>query len=164
MRDTNTKIVLTAFALLWAGAASALAATPDPMAEQKLLSPAEIKWGPAPGSLPPGAEAAVVYGDPGKEGQFAMRLKFPKGYRIPPHTHPAAEIVTVISGTLLLGMGETADRGKAKALPAGSFAALPAGHAHFAGTDEETVVQLNSAGPWGIAYVNPKDEPRQKTQ
>jgi hypothetical protein len=31
-------------------------------------------------------------------------------------------------------------------------------------TDEETVVQINSTGPWGINYVNPKDDPRQKTQ
>jgi len=24
------------------------------------------------------------------------------------------------------------------------------------------VVQLNSTGPWGISYVNPKDDPQQK--
>jgi hypothetical protein len=31
--------------------------------------------------------------------------------------------------------------------------------AHYAFTDEETVVQINSNGPWGINYVNPKDDP-----
>jgi len=34
---------------------------------------------------------------------------------------------------------------------------------HFAAADD-TVVQINSTGPWGINYVNPKDDPRQKSQ
>src|SRR6266576_2182423 len=121
-------------------------------------------WAKAPPSLPPGAEASVLYGDPGKEGLFVLRLKFPKGYAIPPHTHPKPEIVTVISGTFTLGMGNVPDKSNAKPLPAGSFFAFEPGMAHYAFTDEETVVQINSTGPWGINYVNPKDDPRQKTQ
>ena len=35
---------------------------------------------------------------------------------------------------------------------------------HFAFIDEDTVVQINRNGPWGLTYVNPKDDPRQKTQ
>jgi quercetin dioxygenase-like cupin family protein len=95
---------------------------------------------------------------------FALRLKLPKGYRIPPHTHPKPEVVTVISGTFRLGMGETADESKAKPLPAGSFFALSPGMAHFAAADDDTVIQLNSTGPWSLTYVNPKDDPRKKTQ
>ena len=106
----------------------------------------------------------MLYGDPGKEGLFALRLKLPKGYHIPPHTHPKPEVVTVVSGTFRLGMGETADQSKAKSLPSGSFFALSPGMAHFAYADEDAVVQLNSNGPWGITYVNPKDDPRQKSQ
>jgi len=33
---------------------------------------------------------------------------------------------------------------------------------HFAWNKEETVVQLNGNGPWGITYVNPADDPRKK--
>jgi quercetin dioxygenase-like cupin family protein len=73
------------------------------------ITPDAIKWETAPPALPPGAQAAVLYGDPSKEGVFAMRLKMPKGYQIPPHTHPRPEIVTIISGEGLLGMGEKAD-------------------------------------------------------
>src|SRR5262245_391076 len=73
--------------------------------EHKALTPQEIKWGPAPPSVPPGAQAAVLYGDPGKDGMFAFRLKLPKDYHIPPHTHPKPEVVTVVSGTFVLGMG-----------------------------------------------------------
>jgi hypothetical protein len=61
-------------------------------------------------------------------------------------------------------MGDTADRSKAHPLGAGSFLAMPPGMAHFAFTDEETVIQLNSTGPWTLTYVNPNDDPRKKTQ
>jgi quercetin dioxygenase-like cupin family protein len=127
-----------------------------------IVNAQEIKWGPAPPSIPSGAQAAVLHGDPGKEGLFSLRLKLPKGYALPPHTHPKPEIVTVISGTFHLGMGEKADKSKSRALPAGSFFALSPGMAHFAYTDEDTVIQLNSTGPWSLTYVDPKDDPRNK--
>ncbi len=100
--------------------------------------------------LPTGAKAAVLYGDPAKEGQFALRLKLPRGYHVPPHTHPVDENVTVISGRFQLGMGEAADKSKAKALPAGSFFSLAPGMVHYVYTDEETVIQINTVGPWGL--------------
>ena len=134
------------------------------MDEHKFLLPQDIKWGPAPPSFPPGAQVAVLYGDPGKEGMFAIRMKVPKDYYVPPHTHPNPEIFTVVSGTTRVGMGTTADRGKAQALPAGSFVALPPGSAHYVFADEDTVIQINTTGPWGITYVNARDDPRQKTQ
>jgi quercetin dioxygenase-like cupin family protein len=130
--------------------------------EHKLIPSQDIKWGPAPPSVPPGAQAAVLYGDPSKDGMFAFRLKTPKDYHIPPHTHPKPEIVTVISGTVRVGMGETADRAKAQVLPVGSFFALSPGVAHYYFADEDTVIHLQSTGPWDIVYVNPKDDPRQK--
>jgi quercetin dioxygenase-like cupin family protein len=157
------KLRITAFALASAAALTALAMTNEAQGDDhKMLTADEIKWGPGPASLPKGAEAVVLYGDPTKDGLFAMRLKFPKGYRIAPHTHPKPEIVTVISGSFLFGMGEQADAAKMKAHPAGSFISMPPGQTHFAGADEETVVQLNSTGPWAVNYVNPKDDPRKK--
>lgn len=142
----------------FAGVASMASA--ETMDGHTVVAPQEIKWGPAPGVLPAGAEAAVLLGDPSKEGLFALRLKLPKGYSIAPHTHPADEVVTVVSGTFLLGMGETADRDDVQALPAGSFFALPPNSPHYAFTDEETVVQISTVGPWGLTYVNPEDDPR----
>jgi|SRR6478735_254878 len=130
--------------------------------EHKFFAPQDIIWGPAPPSLPPGAQAAVLYGDPGKEGLFALRLKVPKGYHIPPHTHPKPEIVTVLSGTARLGMGTADDHDKAQALPAGGFFAMPARSVHSFFAEDATVIQLNSSGPWGINYINPKDDPRPK--
>ena len=133
-------------------------------AEHKIVQSQEIQWKPASAALPAGAQSAVLLGDPSKEGLFITRLKAPKGYRIPPHTHPNQEVITVISGTVNLGMGETADPAKAKVLPAGTFFTMPPGMAHFAYFEEETILQSSAIGPWGINYINPKDDPRQKTQ
>ena len=156
------KVTTCAATLVLASAALAL---PVSAAEDhKILGPADVKWSPGPASLPKGAEAAVLFGDPSKEGLFAMRLKLPKGYQIPPHSHPKPEVVTVLSGSFRIGMGETADPSKAKALPSGGLFAFPPGMTHFASTDEDTIIQLNSIGPWTLNYVNQKDDPRQKTQ
>ena len=67
------------------------------------------------------------------------------------------------SGTFHLGMEETADRSGAQPLPADSFVALPPGTAHYVFIDAETIIQISSAGSWGLAYVNPADDPQQKS-
>jgi quercetin dioxygenase-like cupin family protein len=129
-------------------------------AKAAVLTPSDVKWGPGPKSLPPGAEAAVLDGNPMQKGAFAMRLKLPAGYTIKPHTHPRTERVTVISGKFQLGHGRTFDEAKLQDLEAGSFFSLPSGMEHFARAAEATVVQLNSDGPWEINYINPADDPR----
>jgi quercetin dioxygenase-like cupin family protein len=136
------------------------AALAEMIGTHKVFLPQDIKWGPTPPSLPAGAEAAVLYGDPAKEGMFALRIKAPKGYRIAPHTHPKPEVITVISGKFNLGIGPKADRASVESLPAGSFSSMPPGVAHYVFVDEDSVVQINATGPWGIDYVNAKDDPR----
>ena len=158
MKSALPTLVIGAVAL--AGVAStALAQTMD---EHKIVSPDKIEWGPGSAALPPGAEAALLFGDPTKEELYANRVKYPAGYSIPPHTHPIREVITVLSGTFGLGMGETADRSKVQPLPAGSFFVLPPGTAHYVFIDEETIIQQNTIGPSGITYINPEDDPRKK--
>lgn len=122
--------------------------------------PGDIKWAPAPASLPAGAEMAVLYGDPAKEGDFVVRIKAPKGYRVPPHTHPTAELVTIISGAFSFGRGQSADRASVEKLPAGGFISMPAGVLHYVFVDEDSVLQINAVGPWKIDYYSAKDDPR----
>ena len=78
-------------------------------------------------SLPKGAVIAVLEGNPNKEGPFVFRVKIPDGYRVPPHTHPKTERVTVISGTFNIGMGDKFDEKKTRPMPAGTFGHWPAG-------------------------------------
>ena len=103
---------------------------------------------------------AVLQGDPTKKGPFTVRLQAPAGYKIPPHTHPSAEHVTVISGALHLGMGDKFDETAGHELATGAFAVLPAGMKHFAWSSSESIVQIHSQGPFAIKYVNPTDDPR----
>src|SRR3978361_1764139 len=79
----------------------------------------EIKWSPAPGVVPKGAEIAVLSGDPFKDGPYVLRLKMPQGYKLPAHNHPTTENVTVISGTFHIGMGDKLDEKKGIELTAG---------------------------------------------
>src|SRR5262245_29364901 len=56
------------------------------------FTPAQITWGPPPPTLPPGAQMAVLEGDPGaSSGDFTIRAKLPAGYKIAPHWHPKRE-------------------------------------------------------------------------
>ena len=125
-------------------------------------TPEKIQWKPGPPSLPPGAKMAVLEGDPTKEGPFTMRVLLPDGYKVQPHTHPATEHVTVISGTFNIGMGDKFDQAATQVMPAGSFGHWPAGMKHFAWVKGETVIQVHGMGPWKIQYLNPADDPRQQ--
>lgn len=139
----------------------AMAATPLAAGEDHVMkTPADIAYKDGPPSLPPGAQMTVLYGDPSKEGIFGMRLKLPDGYHIPPHFHSQPENVTVLSGMFHVGHGETADRASATALEPGGFFAMNPGTRHYAWAEGETVVQLNSQGPWTIEYVSKADDPR----
>jgi hypothetical protein len=122
-----------------------------------------LEWKAGPASLPAGAQMAVLEGDPAKEGPFVFRLRVPDGFTIPPHTHPRAERVTVITGTFNVAEGDRVDKstGKAKIMPAGSFGYWPARMHHYAwASGGETTIQLHGFGPWKIEYVNPADDPR----
>ena len=131
--------------------------------EHHTVVPADaVKWGPAPASLPAGAQAAILLGSPAQEGPFVLRLKLPNGFVVPPHRHSKDEFVTVIQGRFGVGTGEKLDRAAAKPLPANSFVHLPAGMPHFAVADGETIVQINGVGPFDVKYVDPKDDPRNK--
>ena len=121
----------------------------------------EVRWGPAPDSLPKGAQFALLSGDPAKPGPFAFRLKMPPGYVVMPHTHPAAENITVISGRLYHGMGRAFRRAEGKAVAQGDFVYLPARMPHSVWTTNgAAVIQVNGTGPFTIAYIRPQDDPR----
>lgn len=122
----------------------------------------DLKWGPVPNVLPPGATFAVVSGDPMKEEPYVIRLKMPAGYKIPAHNHPTSEYVTVLSGNFHLGLGDKLDPKKGMMLTAGGFAAAPAKMNHFAWTSSPTIVQVHGDGPFAITYVDPADDPSKK--
>jgi uncharacterized protein DUF4437 len=124
-----------------------------------MVTPADLQWADIP-SMPAGAKIAVIEGPITEAVPFTFRVKFPANFKVPPHWHPAIERVTVLSGTLHLGTGDTFDQANTTALPAGSVSIMEPKMTHFVWTSEETIVQLGGMGPWGITYVNPADDPR----
>ena len=154
MRKLLLMLVLTPFLF---GGTEAMAQSGHVM-----LGPDEIKWVAAPPSLPRGAMLAAIEGKPSEPGPFTMRLKFPAGFKVAPHSHPAIEHLTVLSGTINFGMGDTFDAGKLTPMRAGSFIVMPVGTSHFVETREETVIQVHGVGPWAVKYVNPEDDPSKK--
>lgn len=124
-----------------------------------LRDPGTLQWGDAPPVLPKGGKVAILDGDPFKPGPYVIRLKMPPGYKIPPHWHSHAENVTVISGELSLGMGDTLDMKSAQTLKAGGFHAIPPEEHHYAFSRGGAVVQIHGEGPFDLTYVNPADTP-----
>jgi mannose-6-phosphate isomerase-like protein (cupin superfamily) len=150
--------IIGAAALVFAVEPSAsTSATP----EHHVVNPADLKWGDAPPGLPAGGKMAVLNGDPTQAGAFTLRLKAPAGYKVMPHTHPTAERLTVISGSFKIGMGEKFDEKSMQTMAPGSYIVLPPNMAHYAkGAGKDSVVQIDSEGPFQINYVNPTDDPR----
>ena len=127
-----------------------------------LLSAKEVKWGAPPRALPPGLKFAVISGDPSAGGLVTVRLDMPAGYVIPPHFHPTDEHVTVLKGTLSLGMGDLVDKTHAVTLSPGGYAVALANMHHYAYTATGAIVQVHLQGPFAITYVNPADDPSKK--
>ncbi|MGE5537912.1 MAG: cupin domain-containing protein [Gemmatimonas sp.] len=141
-----------------AAAFSVAAFAADPIPDDKA-----IQWQAGPPGLPPGAEFAVLSGDPGSNGLYVVRAKLPAGYKIPAHSHPTTEYVTVLSGELQIGMGDKLDASSGQMLQAGGFAEAPAKMNHYAWSGAGAVIQVHGQGPFEITYVNPDDDPRTQT-
>ena len=153
----NARLTLVSCAAL---VAAASVSVPADMPAHTMVTADKIVWGPAPPGLPPGSQAAVIYGDPGKAAPFTLRAKLPAGYRIAPHWHPTDEHVTVLSGEIAMGTGEAWDDKALMAMPMGAFMGMAANTRHYLLAKTEATIQVHGTGPFAINYVNPKDDPR----
>ncbi len=117
--------VLATIALATALAASAVAQPPAP---QPVLPEAQAWSGPP---AIPALQAAWMIGAEDRPGPYVLRVRLAAGGLIPPHTHPDERHVTVLSGTIHVGFGDTVDEGRLVAVPAGAIYVAPAGVAHY---------------------------------
>src|SRR3982074_3270957 len=126
------------------------------MQAQNAFTPDQVKFGPAPPFLPPGAQLAVLEGDPmASSGALPIRLQLPEGYKVTPPTHPNRENVTVLSGTLKVGMGDQFDASKMMSFGAGSFAYLDPSMHHYAMASGAPAIQIHGMSPVKFNYINP---------
>jgi quercetin dioxygenase-like cupin family protein len=147
-------------ALGMAVAATSMAQTPAGAPAHGVVTPDSLTWGPGPPALPKGLQIAVLAGNPGEAGPFTLRAKMPAGYTIAPHSHPTDENLTVLSGELMAGMGDTIEPAKMQAMGPGAYALMASPMHHYVRAKSETVVQVHGTGPFTITYVNPADDPR----
>jgi len=129
---------------------------PEPLA----LTPAEMTWQAQGGLALGGIEQANLVGDPTKPGPYTIRLKFPAGSRLAPHTHSDYREVTILSGTFNAGYGEKFTEAALKALPAGSFYTEPANLPHFIEVREPVLIQVRGTGPSRRVFVNSATNPK----
>ena len=161
----NLGLIVTLLAGIWCmrqpgslGVMAASASTPN-----NAFTPDAMQYGPVPSFIPPGAQLAVLEGNPlAPSGDYTVRLKMPDGYRIAPHWHPRRENVTVISGSFKVGMGDRFDESSMMTFPAGSFAYLDPDMHHYAMANGEVVVQIHGMSPVQFNYINPDDDPGRK--
>ncbi len=151
-----------AFALCLLAALTVPALAQDGAMAFHPVTGAEIEFNPieVPG-FDSGMQIAAIHGDPAAAGgAYVIRLSFPDGYRFPPHFHPMAENVTVLSGTFLLAMGEEADESELDTYRPGDYLFIDAEHPHFGGARGETVIQLHGTGPFDIIVVGSEQDRR----
>lgn len=130
--------------------------------EHVTYRPADIEWKDGPAAFEKGAQMAVLEGDPSKDGVFTLHIKLPAGFVINPHSHPNVERVTVLKGTAYLGSGDKVTKKGAEKLVPGTYTAMPPKMVHYVITEEETIAQLSTVGPWEINYVNTAHDPRKR--
>ena len=146
MRST----VFAAIALVLVTAGAAIAAS---MAPSIVISGQE-KWSAGTGMMK-GAQVAVLAGNPMQAGLYIVRVKVPAGTVFGAHYHNETENVTVISGTLWVGIGDKVNKAAMKPLTAGSFVHVPAKLHHYAMTKTTTVIDITGIGPESMMAVKP---------
>ena len=148
---------LSLFAVILLFNCSTLLTQELPMGAIRIF-PENITWVDAPPSLPAGAKVFILEGNPQQEGIFTMRVKFPPYYKLPAHTHPKDERVTVLEGAVYVGFGNAMDTANAQKFTVGSYYLNPVNEAHYVFTGEEGVIfQVTGMGPWGLEYIDEKD-------
>ena len=85
---------------------------------------------------------------------FSYAFAIPAGVWDSPHRHSATARVFVARGVLQIGYGNSFDRTKLKAYPAGSYVVVPANAVHFDGSDVDTVIIGTATGPWATTYFD----------
>lgn len=118
------------------------------------LRPADLVWVDVPG-LPQGSKRTVVRGDAAR-GPFEAFVRFPDGSELAPHWHTANEFLVIISGSVLFGFGEKADKTKAVEYGPGSYIYIPGKTPHWVWAKSELVFLQHYTGPADRHLVSEK--------
>lgn len=119
------------------------------------ILPDQIKWESLPEPNTSGAKASVLIGNLDDQGTlYELRVHLKDGGYIKPHKHPDDRHVTVLSGELYAGLGESMDEANITIFPTGSFFVTLAGTVHFARAGNGDVIyQEVGIGPTSTDFI-----------
>lgn len=102
---------------------------------------------------PMAGDVELLYGDPDVAGQpFVMRIQELPGAKVPPHSHPVDEHITVVQGTWYFALGPEFRQDSLRELKAGSYAFAPKGSTMFGYSPDGAIVQVHGVGPFHIHW------------
>lgn len=139
------------------GAVSATAVADDAGLGPMIIPAADMHWDTTGNMAKAGMGQINLVGDPTKSGPYTIRLRFPAGYRLAPHSHPDSREVTVLQGEWCSAYGAVGDDSKLTCLTAGGFYTEPKGLPHYLQTRAETIIQVTGFGPSGREFVRDSD-------
>lgn len=113
-----------------------------------------IAWRACPPNLPPGCEIAVLEGNPQQSGIFTVRFRVSGNFRMPPHTHPREERVTVLRGRMSVAFLENGKALAARHFGPGDYYVNARNAVHTVWADEPSEIQITGIGPWEADFVD----------
>ena len=117
------------------------------------------QWG-NPIVLTKGAKDILLFGNPGKTGNYTFRFKLPENYKIEPIILTSPSFLTVIEGEIFIGEGNKFDKSSMKGMPAGSFCNIPSNHPIYLMSEKQVTLQFHGLGPIELKYLNEAHDPR----
>jgi len=146
MRPAFTALTMSAAALAATGCAhSPPAASTNPWTQGVRFTPMRSAEQ---------AEAATIAEAQNAAGLYTIRVHVARGGSIAPHTHPDTRILTVVSGEVYYGFGETVDLANAKLYATGAVFTVPANAPHWAvASTSDVVYQEAGMGPTAFVAV-----------
>lgn len=151
---TAYKYILLLGFIVWAYDSRSQDKNPDSLPQGCVqLTADEMKWIDTLSTLPKGTQFCQLYGDIKKEGPFAVRLKLPPNLVLKTHYHPNDEVVTVLEGSIFIGLEGAPISRTSKEFKPGSFYvnAKHIRHQVNVGPNGATI-QINSMGPWKVIF------------
>lgn len=132
------------------------AAAEDAKSGGLVANPSGFLWEDAPPAFPRGAQVARLSGDPARAAPFAVMIRLPGGYDLPPHWHDQDRQLLVVSGRLFVGVGGSVDLDHAERAKAGSYLFIPAKTRHWLRARTKTMFEMHGVGPLDIRFVDRK--------
>jgi|HubBroStandDraft_6_1064221.scaffolds.fasta_scaffold244050_2 quercetin dioxygenase-like cupin family protein len=138
--------------LLTATAFAALCATALAAPSPTVVNSQATNWQASPLK---GTQMAPIIGNPKTpSAYYAYLLKVPAGVRVPVHFHAARETVTVISGVMMFGIGDTMNVAKMLTLGPGNIVSVPAGLHHYAMAKTDAIIEVSGIGPDTTTFIH----------